>query len=341
VNVRIKDILYNTKYSSLINKAQKWLVIIIILFVAILPLLGVKISFRRVVIQMMIYACLALSLNLTTGYTGLVSLGHAAYFSIGAFTAAVMSTKLGTPFIVNALCAAIIAGIAGLIVGFPSLFLTGAYLSIVTLGFMEIVRTIELAWESVTNGSRGIRNIPKPSIFGVELSVVNNGAYYLIFVMLLLVSLFCWLLIKSKYGRALMAIKEDEQAAIQMGLKTFRYKMLAFVFSATIAGFVGAFYAHIMGYIDPYTFSFDTSILILCIVILGGMGTMRGMYLGSAVLVFLPELLRGFDTWRFVVYGLILVLMMRFRPQGILGWKSKHPYRFPKDLDKTEVSKEL
>lgn len=118
-----------------------------------------------------------------------------------------------------------------------------------------------------------------------------------------------------------------------MGLSPFRYKMIAFVFSAALAGLAGGLYSFVIGYIDPYTFTFDTSITILCIVILGGMATMRGMYLGAAVLIFMPELLRGFDTWRFVVYGLLLVFMMRFRPQGILGWQSRRPYRFPKGVE--------
>ena len=122
-----------------------------------------------------------------------------------------------------------------------------------------------------------------------------------------------------------------------IGLSPFLYKIIAFVFSAALAGLAGGLYSFVIGYIDPYTFTFDTSITILCIVILGGMATMRGMYLGAAVLIFMPELLRGFDTWRFVVYGLLLVFMMRFRPQGILGWQSRRPYRFPKGVEPNDI----
>lgn len=316
-----------------IYKHKKLLLTLLILFVAAIPLFGVKTSFKRIAISAMIYAILGLSLNITTGYAGLVSLGHAAYYSIGAFATAILSTRLGWgvgPCLIASVAA---AALAGILVGLPSLRLTGSYLCVVTLGFAEVVRAVELWWEPVTNGTRGIRDIPAPQILGLKLTVRNNGAYYLIFLMLLLVSLLCYLLIRSKIGRGLACIKEDERAAIMMGLHPFRYKMTAFVFSAALAGLAGGLYSFVIGYIDPYTFTFDTSITILCIVILGGMATMRGMYLGAVVLIFMPELLRGFETWRFVIYGLLLVLMMRFRPQGILGWRSREPYSMPKGVD--------
>jgi len=313
------------------------LLILLVALIAALPLFGIKTSLKRIVISAMIYAILGLSLNITTGYAGLVSLGHAAYYSIGAFATAILSTQLGWSFLPCLLASILTAALAGMLVGLPSLRLTGSYLCVVTLGFAEVVRAVELWWEPVTNGSRGIRNIPAPTAFGVSLTVRNNGAYYLIFLMLLFVSLLCFLLIRSKVGRGLICIKEDERAAIMMGLSPFLYKMIAFVFSAALAGLAGGLYSFVIGYIDPYTFTFDTSITILCIVILGGMATMRGMYLGAAVLIFMPELLRGFDTWRFVVYGLLLVFMMRFRPQGILGWQSRRPYRFPKGVEPNDI----
>lgn len=323
--------------ADFLYKHRKLLLALLILFMALLPVTGVKTSLKRIVISAMIYAILDLSLNVTTGYTGLVSLGHAAYYSIGAFATAILSTKFGWGFIPCLLASLITAAVAGIIVGLPSLRLTGSYLCVVTLGFAEVVRAIELWWEPVTNGTRGIRDIPSPNFFGLELTVRNNGAYYLIFAMLLFVSLFCYLLIRSKIGRGLMCIKEDEKTAVMMGIKPFRYKMTAFVFSATLAGLAGGLYSFVIGYIDPYTFTFDTSITILCIVILGGMATMRGMYLGAAVLIFMPELLRGFDTWRFVIYGLLLVIMMRFRPQGILGWQSRKPYVMPKGVNADQI----
>lgn len=324
-------------FTDCLYKYRKVLLFLLILAVALLPMAGVKTSFKRIVISAMIYAILGLSLNITTGYTGLVSLGHAAYYSIGAFATAILSTKLGWGFVPCLLASVFTAAIAGIVVGLPSLRLTGSYLCVVTLGFAEVVRAIELWWEPVTNGTRGIRDIPAPNLFGLTLTVRNDGAYYLIFAMLLLVSLLCYLLIRSKIGRGMMCIKEDEKTAIMMGIKPFQYKMTAFVFSAALAGLAGGLYSFVIGYIDPYTFTFDTSITILCIVILGGMATMRGMYLGAIVLIFMPELLRGFDTWRFVIYGLLLVVMMRFRPQGILGWQSRKPYIMPKGVNPDEI----
>lgn len=158
---------------------------------------------------------------------------------------------------------------------------------------------------------------------------------------MLLVALFSHLIINSKIGRAFIAIREDELAATMMGIKTFYYKVLAFVLSAAISGLAGAFYAHFMRYIDPNSFTFDTSILILSIVILGGMGTLRGMFLGAILLVSFPEVLRPLEAYRFVMYGLVLVVMMHFRPQGLLGWQSHRPCRMPKGVDITSISGEL
>jgi branched-chain amino acid transport system permease protein len=187
-------------------------------------------------------------------------------------------------------------------------------------------------WDPVTNGTLGIRGIPLPNFFGIELSFANNGLYYLVLILVLLVSLFCSFIINSKIGRAFIAIREDEIAAQMMGIKITNYKVLAFVLSAAISGLAGAFYAPMVGYIDPNSFTFDVSSQIICMAILGGLGTMRGMYFGSIVLVIFPEVSRFLMDYRFVLYGLILVLLMRFRPQGLLGWQSRLPYRFSKDM---------
>jgi branched-chain amino acid transport system permease protein len=149
----------------------------------------------------------------------------------------------------------------------------------------------------------------------------------------LLVSIFCKLIINSKTGRAFVSIREDEIAAQMMGIRTTRYKVLAFVLSAFLSGVAGAFYAPMVGYIDPNSFTFDVSSQIICMAILGGLGTMRGMYFGTAVLIIFPEVSRFLMDYRFVLYGLILVLMMRFRPQGLLGWQTQLPYRFSREVN--------
>ncbi|MDR1377178.1 MAG: branched-chain amino acid ABC transporter ATP-binding protein/permease [Synergistaceae bacterium] len=317
------------------------LMLLLVLLCLALPLVPMPSYIKRIFVLIMIYGTLALGLNLPTGYTGQVSLGNSAFFAIGAYTSALLVTKAGFGFFSALPFAALLAGFFGLLVGLPSLRLSGSYLSIVTLGFAEIVRMVLTNWHSVTNGPMGVKNIPRPFLWGLELSLRNNGAYYLIFAILFFTTLLSYLVVRSKIGRAFVSIKEDELAATMMGVKTVYYKVLAFVLSAGISGVAGAFYAHFMRYIDPNSFTFDTSILILSIVILGGMGTLRGMYLGAILLVSFPEVLRFLEQYRFVFYGLVLVLMMRFRPQGALGWQSKVPYRFPGGVNPETISENL
>lgn len=316
-------------YSKL---SGKWFIAAYVLILISLPILGLNPLHMRIAIMIMVYATLAMGLNLPTGYTGQVSLGHAAFFSIGAYTSTIIVTRLDVSFFIGLLCAAIVAGVAGLLLGLPSLRLSGAYLSIVTLGFAEIIRMVAMEWESMTNGPMGIRNIPRPVLFGFELTNSNGGQYYLMLAIMVLVSIACYMVINSKIGRAFIAIREDELAATMMGIYTVHYKVLAFTLSAVISGIVGGFFAHFMRFIDPSSFTFDTSIMILSIVIFGGMGTMRGMFVGALLLIWFPEALRFLDQFRFVFYGLILVLMMHFRPQGLLGWQSTLPYRMPKGV---------
>ena len=295
-----------------------------------LPLLGLSQYLIRIFIMIGIYSMLALGLNLLTGYTGQVSLGHAGFFAIGAYVSSLMSINLGCSFIISFIAGALITALCGFLLGLPTMRLSGSYLTIVTLGFGEIVKMVLLNWTDVTNGPMGLKNIPKPNLFGMDLTLANNGLYYLMLFLVLLVSVVCVMLIRSKTGRAFIAIKDDELAATMMGIRTSRFKILSFAFSAGIAGLAGAFYAPVISFIDPNTFVFDVSTLIISIVILGGMGTMRGMYLGAAILIAFPEVARFLMDWRFVVYGLVLVVMMRFRPQGLLGWKSQMPYKLPK-----------
>lgn len=297
-----------------------------------IPFFGLGQYIMRILVMIGIYAILGMGLNLLTGYTGQVSLGHAGFYAIGAYVSAILSLQFGVHFLVSCLSGAVVAALCGFLLGLPTLRLTGTYLSIVTLGFGEIVRMVLLNWESVTNGSLGIRNIPRPKFFGVELTLANNGMYYLTLVFLLLISFGCYLIVNSKIGRAFVSIKEDELAATMMGVRTTRYKVLAFVLSAFISGIAGAIYASMIRFIDPNSFTFDTSILIISIVIFGGMGTFRGVFLGAALLISFPELLRFMMDYRFVAYGLILVVMMRFRPQGLLGWQSQLPYRLPRGV---------
>ena len=312
------------------NAKILWGVLAVILIA--LPFVVKNQYFLTVVAKIGCYAILGLGLNILTGYTGLVSLGHAGFVAIGAYTASLLAVTLGWSFFPAMLAGMLVAAVIGVLVGLPTLRVTGTYLSIITLGFGEIVKMVLMNWQDVTNGTLGVKNIPKPQIFGIKLTVANNGMYFLILILIVLISLFCKSLIQSKTGRALRAIKTDEMASTMMGINITKYKILAFVVSAMICALGGALYSSLIGYIDPNTFNFDVSTLILSIVILGGMGTLRGMYVGAIVLVAFPEVSRSLMKYRFVLYGVILVLMMRFRPEGLLGWKSSLPYKLSKKV---------
>ncbi len=319
-------------FKSFLAFCDRWKAVIIPLLIAvaaILPQLGFSTYIIRLMCNILIYTSVGMALNLLVGYTGLVSLGNVAFFCIGAYTSAILTANCGWNFFATLPIVALTASLGGVMVGLPTLRLSGPFLSITALGFAEVIRLIAMNFMSLTNGPLGIRSIPRPNLFGLELNLFNKGFYYALLVLVLLITLFIYLLTNSKYGRALRAIKNDEIAAGLMGIRTGSYKVMAFVICSALSGIVGAFYASMIQYIEPNSFTQDNSILTLSVVVVGGMGTLRGPYLGAIILVLLPELLRGAEGLRFVIYGLALVLMMRFRPQGILGWKSPLPYKLP------------
>lgn len=261
---------------------------------------------------------LAMSLNLITGVTGQLSLGHAAFYGIGAYTSALLSIRLGWGFIVTAVLGAGLTAVIAIILGAATLKLQGAYLAIVTLGFSEIVRIILLNWMSLTRGPMGITGIPRPRILNYHISS-SSGYYYLIFIIVVVTYISMNRIIDSRLGRAFRAIKEDDLAAQSMGINVLGYKIMAFAISAFYAGIAGSFYAHYVTYIDPQSFAFGESIQILSMVVLGGLGSMPGVMIGASVLVFAPELMRSLAQYRMIIYGAILSVMMIVRPQGILG----------------------
>jgi len=327
-----KDISH--KSEAFIDK-YKLIVFPLVLALAFLfPSMGVSQFAVRMAVMVGIYIILALGLNLLIGYTGLMSLGHAGFFAIGAYTTAVLMMRTEIPFFLTLFGGAAVAGALGFVLGLPSLRLSGRYLSIVTLGFGEITRTVIMTWTSVTGGMIGLRP-PRAEIFGIALTVGNGGLYFLTLSMVILVTLACYTIVNSRTGRALVAIKEDTIAATMMGIRVTRFKVLAFTLSALFCGIAGGIYAALMPMLDNTMFTFDESIMIVSIVVIGGMGTLRGMFLGAFILITFPEAARFMMDYRFVVYGLLLVGMMLFRPQGILGWKSRLPYRMSRSASAT------
>ncbi|MFQ5588460.1 MAG: branched-chain amino acid ABC transporter permease [Nitrospiria bacterium] len=267
-----------------------------------------------------LYALLAMGLNITVGYTGLLDLGYAAFYGVGAYAYALLSTGIGLSFWLGIPFGGAVAACFGLILGLITLRLRGDYLAIVTLGFVQIIYLCLNNWDAVTQGPNGIMQIGRPAL-GAFVFRQPLHFYYLILVFLGLTAIAIHRLLQSQIGRAWIAIREDEIAAEAMGIDTTRMKMLAFVLGAGIAGVAGVFFAARYTFISPESFTFLESVRILSMVVLGGMGSLSGAVLGAFLLTVLPELLRGLANYRMLIFGMALVLMMIFRPQGLLGKK--------------------
>jgi branched-chain amino acid transport system permease protein len=274
-----------------------------------------------------IYIILTISINLIIGYAGQVSLGHAAFYGIGAYASALVSLNWNFPFPAAALVAMLIAGICGLALGLPTLRLKEDYLAIVTLGFGVIVDLVFLNLD-ITGGPDGLPGIPSPSLFGLSF---RQPWLYLVLVIftLVLVLIITYRLVDSYHGRALRAIRDHEITAQVMGINTPAYKVFIFTLAAALAGLAGSLYAHYITFINPESFGLHTSILILAMVVLGGMGSILGSVLGAVILTILPELLREVHAYQDLVYGALLVALLIWRPEGILG-KGKLSLKFLK-----------
>jgi branched-chain amino acid transport system permease protein len=277
--------------------------------------------FIQVMIFIGIYVILTLSLNLLNGYVGLLSIGHAAFYAIGAYASAKLMMEVGLPWLVSMLGAGLIAGVFGYLLAKPTLRLSGIYMTLVTLGFNMILFLILQDWMGFTNGPLGIMDIPPPTIFGVKIES-RLGYYYLILILVLLTIGSMHRLLTCRFGRALTAIRENELAAEAMGVHTTRYKILAFVLAAFYAGIAGSFYAHFVQFISPDSFYIYESFILLAMLAFGGQGNLIGPVVGAGVLVVLPELFRFLQEYRMLVYGGILVVMMLVRRQGLLGGRA-------------------
>jgi branched-chain amino acid transport system permease protein len=264
-----------------------------------------------------IYIILTVSLNLIVGYAGQVSLGHAAFFGIGGYASALAALHLHFPFPVAAGFAMLVAGVCGLGLGLPTLRLKEDYLAVVTLGFGVIVDLVFLNLE-ITGGPDGLAGIPSPGFFGLSFRPAH---LYLIIiaVAVALVLLATIRLVDSYHGRALRAIRDHETTAQVMGINTPAYKIMIFTLAAALAGLAGSLYAHYITFINPESFGLHTSILILTMVVLGGMGSLWGSVAGAVIMTALPELLREVQSYQDLVYGALLVGLLILRPQGLLG----------------------
>jgi len=272
----------------------------------------------QVLVFIGIYAILALSLNLLNGYVGLLSIGHAAFYAVGAYASAKLTIELHLPWLAALAGSGVIAGLFGYLIAKPTLKLSGIYLTLVTLGFNMILFLVLQNWMGFTNGPLGIMDIPPPSLFGRAIAS-RLEYYYLILVLTVLTVITMHRLMTCRFGRALTAIRENELAAEATGVDTTRYKVQAFVLAAFYAGIAGSFYAHFVKFVSPDSFTINESFILLAMLAFGGQGNLIGPVVGAAVLILIPEVFRPLQEYRMFVYGGILVVMMLVRRQGLLG----------------------
>ena len=269
---------------------------------------------KSVILQCGVYSIMAVSLNICTGYLGQLPLGHAGFMAVGAYAGALFWKAVpGLPTPVAIVCGILIAGLAaalfGVIIGVPALRLKGDYLAIITLGFGEIIRIAIINLPDITGGTPGLLNVPKYTNFTVT------------FLCLVVCCFVVHNLMHSRHGRAILAIRDNEIAADCCGINLTAYKVFAFALSAFFAGVAGAVYAGLQGSLFPKSFDFMASINVLVMVVLGGMGSMTGSIIAATVLTALPLIMQSFNSYRMVVYSLLLIVVMIFKPSGLLGHK--------------------
>lgn len=323
---------------------QRMLWCFLIAAALIFPFLGSR-SQVDLATLVLIYVMLSLGLNIVVGLAGLLDLGYVGFYAVGAYTYAMLAMYFGVGFWTGLVAAGALAAFFGFVLGFPVLRLRGDYLAIVTLGFGEIIRILLNNLTDLTGGPRGIGNIPKPTLFNLDFNrrasegmqtfheffgISFNSMHRVIFIYLLalalvLVTIFVInRLIRMPIGRAWEAMREDEIACRALGLNPTNIKLSAFTIGATFAGFAGSFFAARQGFISPESFTFIESAIILAIVVLGGMGSQMGVILAAVVMTVLPEIAREFNEYRMLLFGLMMVLMMIWRPQGLLPMKRPH-----------------
>lgn len=335
--------------SNLLPEEQKmatlkpWLIAGLIVIMIIWPFMVSRGSVDLATLTL-IYIMLGLGLNIVVGLAGLLDLGFVAFYAVGAYTYALLSQYFGLSFWVCLPISAGMAALFGCVLGFPVLRLRGDYLAIVTLGFGEIIRILLNNWTNLTGGPSGISGIAKPTLFGLEFTRKPKGgedamtfheyfnldyssSYKVIFLYLIAVLLVCFViyvinrLMRMPIGRAWEALREDEIACRSLGLNRTAIKLSAFTLGASTAGFAGAFFSARQGFISPESFIFIESAIILAIVVLGGMGSQVGIILAAIVMTILPEVAREFSEYRMLLFGLLMVLMMRWRPEGLVPTK--------------------
>jgi branched-chain amino acid transport system permease protein len=277
------------------------------------------------------YVVLVLGLNIVAGFTGLISLAHVAFFGIGAYTSAILSTKIGLPFLICFLCSILIPVLFALFIGIPSIKLKGAYFVVTTLAFTIITYVGAINWISLTRGSMGIINVPFPQVslpyFGQIIMQSRLFFYYWGFILAFFSILFSCFFKDSRVGRACIAIKENELLAETVGINISKYKLIAFVISAAFAGIAGNFYCYYFRVVTPDIIHFYFIITFFIMLISGGIGTIWGPAFGAIIFTFIPEYLRVMSYLRDSIFGLLLIILVIFLPEGIGGKINEYYYK--------------
>nr|WP_249163150.1 high-affinity branched-chain amino acid ABC transporter permease LivM [Bradyrhizobium diazoefficiens] len=308
-------------------------------------------------ILVLTYVMLGWGLNVVVGLAGLLDLGYVAFYAVGAYSYGLLATNFGWSFWICLPLAGILAAFWGVLLGFPVLRLRGDYLAIVTLAFGEIIRLVIINWQSLTGGPNGVSGIPRPTFFGIPLDNSDDGLaaklgieysathriVFLFYLILALALLTNWVTIRLRrlpIGRAWEALREDEVACRALGINTTTTKLTAFATGAMFGGFAGAFFATRQGFISPESFTFQESALVLAIVVLGGMGSQLGVALAALAMIGGFELFRSLETYRMLVFGMAMVLIMIWRPRGLVGHRAPTVYLTKEQAISSDLVKE-
>ena len=349
----------SAQFSHALQRYMFWIGLVLIVGAVILPFTPIANRYvLDLTIVLLIYIMLGWGLNIVVGLAGLLDLGYVAFYAVGAYSYALLATHFDLSFWICLPLAGIFAATFGIILGFPVLRLRGDYLAIVTLGFGEIIRVVLLNWYTLTNGPDGISGIPRPSLFGMmeftrrpkEGEVAFHQFfdipyssehrfvfwYFLILVLALITNFVAMRLRRLPVGRAWEALREDEIACRSLGINPTNTKLSAFALGAMFAGFAGSFFATRQGFISPESFTFIESAIILAIVVLGGMGSQVGVVIAAVILVLIPELIRELQEYRMLAFGGVMVLIMVWRPRGLLAFREPTMRLYHPDKERGE-----
>ncbi|MCG3206628.1 MAG: hypothetical protein FOGNACKC_00227 [Anaerolineae bacterium] len=306
------------KPPSIFRSWRFWLAAIGTILLFITPRVVPNDYIFRVIIAVIINIPLALSQNLITGFSGQLTLGQAAFYGIGAYTSALLVLRLGVPWPIALLIAGLVACVFGILLSFPTLRVGSDYLTLMTIGFSQIFYIVALNWTDMTRGPMGIPGVPAPQIGPFVFNSLPS-LYFLYLAITALSYLFMHRLTHSHVGRAFIAIRENEIAAAAMGINVANYKVMAFAFGSFWAGIAGSMLAHFLNFVGPQSFNLDQSILHMQMAILGGLGSLPGSILGAGLLVSLPQLFKPIYEYQLLLNGLMMVILLTWRPQGIMG----------------------